>query len=217
MCTNLTFDRLKIIETLNKLNQPIRKPKFFVTHSIDCDRLVCGVSTKTTKFIMHIILLILGTIVTILILVNRLSALIRKYRWEKRRDSNPVYSLTDPMEVTALLMVALAKSEGEISVDQKREIINKFKELFHMDEDKASALLTSSIFILKEDISVVKNMSKILEPSIKSFSEEQASSALSLLTHISNFDSPANNFQLEIIGLFEDCFRGRFSTSNEWS
>ncbi len=55
-----------------------------------------------------------------------------------------------------------------------------------------------------------------MEPSIESFSEEQASSALSLITDIANFDSSANTFQLEIIGLFKDCFSRRFSKTNEW-
>lgn len=178
---------------------------------------------------MHIVLLVLSTIVTILILVNRLSenginiGRLNPFAWKRRREwaklyhANPVYTLASTIEVTGLLMVALAKSEGEISSEQKREIISKFKEVFHLDEDKASTLLTASSFILKDNISVVKNMSKLMEPSIKSFSEEQASSALSLLTHISNFDSPANNFQLEIIKLFKECFRGRFMTSNEWT
>lgn len=68
----------------------------------------------------------------------------------------------------------------------------------------------------KDNINLVKNMNKLMEPSIESFSEEQASSALSLITDIANFDSSANTFQLEIIGLFKDCFSRRFSKTNEW-
>jgi len=178
---------------------------------------------------MHIVLLVLGAIVTILILVNRLSendinigklnpfAWKRRREWAKKYHANPVYSLASPKEVTGVLMVALAKSEGAISSDQKREIINKFKEVFRLNEDQSTALLTSSIFILKDNINLVKNMNKLMEPSIESFSEEQASSALSLITDIANFDSPENTFQLEIIGLFKDCFSRRFSKTNEWT
>lgn len=129
---------------------------------------------------MHIVLLVLGAMVTILILVNRLSenginiGKLNPFAWKRRREwankyhANPVYSLASPMEVIGVLMVALSKSEGAISSDQKREIINKFKEVFHLNEDQSSALLTSSIFILKDNINLVKNMNKLMEPSIES-------------------------------------------------
>ena len=178
---------------------------------------------------MHIVLAILGIIVTILILVKRISengidigwlnpfAWKRRREWAKKYHANPAYSIRSPMEVTAFIMVALAKSEGEISSDQKREIINKFKSIFHLDDSKSSALLASSVYILRDDISVLKNMSKILEPSIASFTDERASSALSLITHIANFDSPSSAFQNEVIDAFKNCFRARFTASNEWT
>jgi hypothetical protein len=181
------------------------------------------------KNVMHIVLAILGIIVTILILVNRLAengihigwlnpfAWKRRREWAKKYNATSAYSIKSPMEVTAFIMVALAKSEGEISSDQKREIINKFKEIFHLDDNKSSALLVSSVFILKDDISVLKNMNKLLAPSIASFTQEQASSSLSLITHIANFDSPSSSLQNEVIGAFEECFRTRFVSSNEWT
>ncbi|MES9814139.1 MAG: hypothetical protein ABW161_15175 [Candidatus Thiodiazotropha sp.] len=83
---------------------------------------------------MHIVLGALGAIITILILVNRLSdngidigwlnpfAWKRRHEWSKKYHANPVFSIQSPMDVTALLMVALAKSEGDMSADQKNEI-----------------------------------------------------------------------------------------------
>ncbi len=80
---------------------------------------------------MHIILGVLGAIITILILVNRLSenginigwlnpfAWKRRREWAKKYHANPVYSLTSPMQVTSLITIALAKSEGEVSTEQK--------------------------------------------------------------------------------------------------
>jgi len=167
---------------------------------------------------MHIVLGALGAIVTILILVNRLSdngidigwlnpfAWKRRREWAKKYHANPIYSITNPLEATALIMVALAKSEGEMSSDQKREIICKFKDVFHLDEEKSSALLASSSFLLKDDPQAVSNMGKLLAPSIDKFSPEQAASALELMTHIANFDSPANAFQNEVIEAFKRSF-----------
>ncbi len=173
---------------------------------------------------MHIILGALGVIVTILILLNRLSengidigwlnpfAWKRRREWAKKYHANPIYSLSSPMEVTALLMVALAKSEGEMSAAQKQEIKDKFREVFHLDEDRSAGLLSSSSFLLKEDLQAVKDM-----PSMPHFSESQAASALELMMHIANFEGPANSFQNEIIKHFRQSFSEKLATSSEWA
>ncbi|MCU7930483.1 MAG: TerB family tellurite resistance protein [Candidatus Thiodiazotropha sp. (ex Codakia rugifera)] len=177
---------------------------------------------------MHIVLGALGVVVTILILVNRLSdngidigwlnpfAWKRRREWAKKYHANPIYSLKTPMEVTALIMVALAKSEGEISTGQKQEIKHKFQEVFHLNDDKASALLASSFFLIKDDVQAITKMDKLLQPSINEFSLEQVSSALELMSHIANFDSQANSFQREIIMAFKHSFEAKLNTSSEW-
>ncbi len=178
---------------------------------------------------MHILLGALGIIVTILILINRLNengidigwlnpfAWKRRREWAKKYHANPIYSLTHPMEVTAVIMVALAKSEGEMTSDQKREIKTKFKDVFHLTEEKASALLTSSSFLLKDGTDDVRNINKLLEPCMDKFNEEQAASALELIQHIANYDGPADRFQKEIITGFKNAFRTRYASSAEWT
>jgi hypothetical protein len=177
---------------------------------------------------MHIVLGALGVIVTILILVNRLNengidigwlnpfAWKRRREWAKKYHANPIYSLTSPMQVTGLIMVALAKSEGEITLEQKKELKQKFIEVFRLTDEKASALLTSSSFLLKNGVEDVRNINKLLEPSINKFSEEQATSALELFQHIANFDGPADAFQKDVIEAFKNIFRARYSASAEW-
>lgn len=167
---------------------------------------------------MHIILGALGAIITILILLNRLTdngidigwlnpfAWKRRREWGKKYHANPIYALSSPMEATALLMVGLAKSEGEISAEQKNELKRTFREVFKLTEQRAVELFTSSVFLLKEDARVIGDVRKILEPSLASFSEEQAASAHELLTHIANFDSPADEFQRGVLASFRAAF-----------
>jgi hypothetical protein len=178
---------------------------------------------------MHILLSVLGAIVTILILLNRLEAngidigwlnpfaWKRRQAWARKYHANPVYSLDDPMEVTALIMVALAKSEGDISAEQKREILNKFQDVFHLSEEMAANLFSSTIFLLKDDISVVQNTHKLLAPSGEKFTPEQASSSISLFKHVSTLEGPENRFQREVIDAFEGYFRSKFKTAGEWA
>lgn len=177
---------------------------------------------------MHIVLAALGAIVTILILVNRLSdngidigwlnpfAWKRRREWSKKYHANPIYSIQNPMEVTALLMVPLAKSEGDMSSEQKKEIKNKFKEVFHLTEDQSVSLITSSVFMLKNDVSAVNDIDKLLEPSINNFTEDKAKSACMLLKHISSLDGPPNKTQEDIVSCFKRTMTSRFSSQVSW-
>ncbi len=178
---------------------------------------------------MHILLAALGAIVTILILVNRLSSngidigWLNPFAWKRRRDwankyhANPIYSLDSPMHVTALLIVALVKSEGEMSAEQKQEILKQFNEVFHLDEKASASLLGSSIFLLNGDVSSVQDIQKLMAPSKKSFTAEQVTSAVSMLRHIANYEGPPNSFQNEIIDSFSKYFGPTAGGLNEWS
>ena len=171
---------------------------------------------------MHIVLALLGVIVTILVLLNRLSengvclGWLNPFSWKRRRDwskkvhANPIYALDNPMDVTALIMVALAKSEGEISAEQKQEILKQFKRIFHLDEERAITLLTSSSFLLKDNINVIKQVDKLFDPSMSKFSKEQAHSSIELFLHISNFDNPINGFQQNLITDIKHYFKTKF-------
>ncbi len=178
---------------------------------------------------MHIVLGALGVIVTILILLNRLSengidigwlnpfAWKRRREWAKKYHASPIYSLTDPMQVTALLMVALARSEGEMTLELKSELKRQFREVFHLDEERAAGLLTSSSFLLKAGIDEVRNMQKLLAPSKDRFSSAQAASALKLFHHIANFEGQTDSFQNDIIQAFAKEFQSTQTPSAEWS
>jgi uncharacterized tellurite resistance protein B-like protein len=177
---------------------------------------------------MHIVLGVLGAIITILILLKRLNqggidigwlnpfAWKRRRKWANKYHANPIFAMHSPMEVTALLMLALAKSDGEMTIELKQEIKSKFKEVFHLSDDKASMLMTSSSFLLKDGVEVIRDMKKLLAPSKVEFTQEQAMSALELIHHIANFDGAANSFQEEIIQAFTNEFQISKTPATEW-
>ena len=145
---------------------------------------------------MHIVLAALGSIVTLLWLLHRLAEMgidlggLNPWSWRRRRkwkhayEANPVYSVDSPMEATALLVTATAKADGDMSLEEKREILRMFEEEFRLSKRQAAELLISSTHLLGKGDEVRENLAAVLAPSLDSFSSEQAESAVTLLNRI---------------------------------
>ncbi len=142
---------------------------------------------------MHIILGLVGGIITILVLLNRLAEAgidlggLNPFLWQRRRkfrqmyDGNPVFSIDNPMDATAILMVAAAKADGDISREDKTLILELFVSEFHLSKKDASGLLISSSHLLGDGTEVRSKIRQFIAPSKDTFSEEQAASAVSLV------------------------------------
>jgi hypothetical protein len=143
---------------------------------------------------MHIVLALLGTIVTILILLNRLADAgidlggLNPYLWNRRRkwrnqyEGNPIFKIENPMDATAILMVATAKADGDITKEDKSLLLDLFENKFNLSKKDAAGLLISSVHLLDDGNEVRNNLKKFLSSSKASFSEDQAKSALSLIS-----------------------------------
>jgi uncharacterized tellurite resistance protein B-like protein len=149
---------------------------------------------------MHIILAFLGAVVTILILVNRLSdagidlgwlnpfAWRRRRAWRNKYEGNPVFSLNEPLEIAALLATAVAKLDGDISREEQQQLLALFQQEFNRSEQEASDLLRSSIFLFGDGEDVLAKPEKILAHAIDRFSIEQADSMLDLISVMAQTD-----------------------------
>ncbi len=145
---------------------------------------------------MHIIIGLLGSLVALAWLLYRLADMgvdlgglnpwlwRRRRNWKKRYEANPIYAVEKPMDATALVMAAVAKADGEISAEEKQKLLDLFRHEFHLAPKDAAALLRSSTFLLGSGEEVITNLKRVLEPSLPSFSPEQASSAFEMINQI---------------------------------
>jgi uncharacterized tellurite resistance protein B-like protein len=143
------------------------------------------------------ILAILGAIITVLILLNRLADAgidlgglnpflwNRRRKWRKKYDGDPIFKITDPMEATALLMLAIVKADGDITKEDKQKILSLFESDFNLSKKEAISLLISSTYIHNDGSELKNGVKKILQPSLNSFSDTQAKSAISLIKSFS--------------------------------
>ena len=160
---------------------------------------------------MHIVIAALGSIVTILWLLHRLAEMgidlggLNPWAWRRRRkwrasyEANPIYSITSPMEVTALLIAATAKADGDMSSEEKQAILSMFEREFRLSERDAASLLAASTHLLGRGDEVRSNLDGVIGPSKASFTESQSRSACAMLEEIARVGGSATALQAEII------------------
>lgn len=177
---------------------------------------------------MHIILGILGSVITLLILVSRLSdagldirklnpfAWSRRRKWQKKYYADPAFSLDRPMEAVAGLLYVMAKCSGEITREQKECILNLFQIEFHLDEDKARELLSSSSFLLKDEDQIIENLKDFLKPSLEKFDDEKRASTLVMLHKVADCEGTRTRKQEEFMSQVSPFFQETSMPERQW-
>lgn len=177
---------------------------------------------------MHIVLGALGAIVTILWLLHRLAEMgislggLNPWLWRRRRkwrttyEANPVYAVTSPMEVTALLVTATAKADGDMSLDEKQSILNLFEREFHLSERDAASLLTASTHLLGKGEEVRDNLAQVLKPSKEMFTESQAHSAVAMIEETAAVGESVSPMQADFISRVRTELLPPADDDNEW-
>ena len=177
---------------------------------------------------MHIILGLLGTIVTILILLNRLAQAgidlggLNPYLWHRRRkwrqqyQGNPLYRLESPMDSTAVLIVAAAKADGDVAREEKTTLLRLFESEFNLSKKDAAGLLISSVHLLGDGVELRANLSKFLSASLGSFTEEQAGSALTLIARMAGDPEVRHENAEQLLREVEKVLKATPSKNQTW-
>jgi uncharacterized tellurite resistance protein B-like protein len=140
----------------------------------------------------------------------------RRNQWRKKYSENPLYSLENPMEVAAALLLGVAKLEGEISREQKSRILSVFTEKFGLSSNQAQELFSSTAFMLQSENNFVKNIDKVVKPSREKFSKQQVESTLELAKEVASMDSPPTELQVNLINKIAQIFAIQESNNNTW-
>jgi uncharacterized tellurite resistance protein B-like protein len=125
----------------------------------------------------------------------------RRMRWlDQHGNTNPLYNIKSPLEMSALLLVAVAKNNnGEIGTAEKQALLRLFEDTFHLNKKDASALLIYSFYILQDGSELRQNLNQVLQKSRRQFTPEQTASALSMIDHIADLDKTRNPVKDELI------------------
>jgi hypothetical protein len=157
---------------------------------------------------MHVILGILGGLVTMFYLLDRLGIDIgglNPFHWYRRRAfakkyaADPIYSVEDPLHIASLLVIGAAKLDGDITAEQKKVAQEQFISNFKMSAREAAELFGSAAHLLAGPQLLEEQMTKFAERSAGRFSREQAESMLDMMTTVAQAGGEASATQREFI------------------
>jgi uncharacterized tellurite resistance protein B-like protein len=141
----------------------------------------------------------------------------RRAQWKKQYGEKPLYNLSSPMEVAALLLLGVAKCEGEISAQQKKAILGIFEQEFHLGHDEAADLLLASSHLLRNEVYLADHLEKIMAKSAANFSTDQSDSLVQLMQQVAAIEGPANEEQNKLIRGLGEYFARRGTAQGKWA
>lgn len=139
---------------------------------------------------MHVLLGLLGSLITILYLLDRLGIDLggmnpfywrRRRAWAKRYEGDPIYSVEDPIEVAAILIVGVARLDGDMSAEQKRVAQGQFESVFSMDDSAAAQLLGSASHLLGAPQIIDTQLDGVIEKNKDLLSADQSQSMIEMM------------------------------------
>lgn len=142
----------------------------------------------------------------------------RRWQWSRTYGAKPIYKLERPMDVAAVLLLGVAKADGDITSDQKRQLQAMFQEEFEISRDEAADLLLASAHLIRDEIYIVDHLDKILARSAPHFEPAAVGSLLAMMRRLAAMDGSINTEQQKLIEATERFFTSRQKVpGNKWS
>lgn len=157
---------------------------------------------------MHILIALLGGIVTVLYLLDRMGVDIgwlnpfhwaHRRRWAKKYQGDPIYAVEEPLHVAALLIMGVARLEGEVSAEQKQMAQEQFETVFKLESKEATELMTSASHLLGAPQVLGNQLDGLISRNQGTFSSEQAQSMMEMMVKVASADGGLSATQQEFI------------------
>lgn len=140
----------------------------------------------------------------------------RRWQWGRTYGARPIYKLERPMDVAAVLLLGIAKADGAITSDQKRELLAMFQGEFAITRDEASDLLLASSHLIRDEIYLVDHLDKILARSASRFEADAVAALLGMMRKVAALDGSINTEQQKLIDATERYFARCDQPTGKW-
>ena len=175
---------------------------------------------------MHVIIGVLTSLLTIFYLLDRLGIDIgglnpfywyRRRKWAEKYHGDPIYGIEDPMHIAAILVIGVAKLDGDLTAEQKDKAIAVFKSEFSLSDSDASQLVGSATHLLGAPQIVDTQLKGLIEKNAERFSGEQLESLRRMVADFAASSSNLSTTQQEYLQNIGTTFGTTEQVSTTWS
>ena len=174
---------------------------------------------------MHVLIGLLGSLVTLLYLLDRLGIDIggmnpfywyRRRAFAKRYGADPIFSIEDPIHIASLLIIGAAKLDGDLTAEQRSIAQSEFENNFKLDANEASGLFGSAAHLLAAPQLLENQLNKLADKHKTSFTADQAESLVQIMTTVASSGGSLSASQREFIDGVRDQFAGKARPQGTW-
>jgi len=173
---------------------------------------------------MHILGLLV-TLTTLLYLLDRLGVDIgglnpfawrRRRAWRQKFDANPIFSLSDPREIAAVLLVGVAKIDGDLTAEERQQLLDEFANAFSMSAKAASELLSSTVFLLGDMQVLNSQAAELLQRYQERLAQNQIDSLLGMIERVASIGGQTSPQQSELVAQIRAALAPDMSARGTW-
>ena len=162
---------------------------------------------------MQTLLVLSGTLITLFMLKRLLSSyglslfslnpLVKRRQRHHTSDENAeaIFRLTNPLEIAALYIYAVARADGDLNNDQKNNLLELFQSGFQLSINNARNLLATTANIYSDGVAFNANPKRVLEKAYSQFSSMQIAALEEMLVSVCNYDEPVSKNKQTLCGL----------------
>lgn len=137
-------------------------------------------------------------------------------KWRKVGPSNFILKLRDPLEVTALLALALSKMSGPISNYEREMLAVLFRSEFDLTEGQANELLLISDFLFDNCDDPIRKPELLMQQSLNNFTFSEARAAIELLELVITINVSNVVEKRYFVAKVSTVFEQKFKIKGKW-
>lgn len=154
---------------------------------------------------MHIFVSILGALGVLILALWRLQqaamiardvadaaggagSALRRWRWRRKVNVNPLDLIEDPREAAGVLMVAVAQANGSLTDVERTAITNQMEDRFGATPEQASALLARALWMVREGVDTREIMRRVMPVLRTAANAAQRRDLVDMLTVVAEAD-----------------------------
>ena len=178
---------------------------------------------------MGVVLEILGLIITFTMAMEALRrfgidvgwlnplAFFRRRAWAKKVQTPPLYALEHPVDVVAVMALAMVQATGAVTVEQKEGVLALLRQHLGLDDADAGNLWVASSHMLRNRPLAPGEVPAVLERSADKFTDYHVQTLRSVMEGAAQIVPPASAEQQRLLEAVDAYFATKRAAARPWA